>query len=461
MKPGVKHRVAILKPQGFLDGNNTSVIFNMADIYYIKSLQINALFVSLKSVVSFNSNAITFLASVMSDIGKEMKITIGFCDYDRQKLDLLIRFLGDDHPVSLIEEEKIVYILFGSENPHGEVLLWNENAGQRGVMLVTLHQRGYNVVIARTYNEFLQKKENYPYSIENSFVGGTGTKIVSYIRGNVIIYSLAGFLDASIADNFDYIYHQNLLQTGFRLFVCECSNVSGFNIHATNFFSKLSISMAEYNATLVMAGLEHDQVTENFKEKMELAAILFFDSLEAALEDGEISGLANNVEETHLKNKRLLTRETVAKLPFFIDATITTIETMTGVKAEKHHVAIDHWSLKTDDADTYIGSTLGFYGDIDGMIALAFPRDIAKKACFLLLGEEVNDEEVADSLSEFVNIIAGQTKSNLATTNVKINITLPRTFEGLHDLELILKGKRGAKVDFLMDGKPFSFFLTR
>ena len=52
------------------------------------------------------------------------------------------------------------------------------------------------------------------------------------------------------------------------------------------------------------------------------------------------------------------------------------------------HIIILAWFHKNDTKDK-IASSIGFYGDIDGMVILIFPKDIAKKACELLIGERV------------------------------------------------------------------------
>jgi CheY-specific phosphatase CheX len=161
-----------------------------------------------------------------------------------------------------------------------------------------------------------------------------------------------------------------------------------------------------------------------------------------------------------MKNKRNLKKLTVSELPRFIDATVLTIEMMTNSKALKEAVQINEISIP--DKSDKIASSIGFYGGMDGMIILVFPKEIAKKSCELLIGEKTDDIElILDSLSELVNIIGGKVKSLLADQGISVNITLPRTYSDINDLLDMTFGRKGAQVDLAFDNDKFLFFLTR
>jgi CheY-specific phosphatase CheX len=107
-------------------------------------------------------------------------------------------------------------------------------------------------------------------------------------------------------------------------------------------------------------------------------------------------------------------------------------------------------------------SSIGFYGDIDGLIILIFPKTIAKKACELLIGDaNASEEDVLDSLAEFVNIIAGRAKVLLTSKKHVLDITLPRTYADINTLLEIVQNKKGVQVDLSFEGENFIFFLTR
>ena len=150
----------------------------------------------------------------------------------------------------------------------------------------------------------------------------------------------------------------------------------------------------------------------------------------------------------------------IRHLPDFVDAAVGTVEAMTGRKAEKGTVAVDRFLVEIG-ADL-LATSIGFYGELDGMAILVFPRKIAAQACRLLLGEEeVKDAEILDALSEFVNIIAGQAKTRLQKQNVNISITLPRTFADIEAVQEVVEERKGAQVTMSFEGEPFYFFLTR
>ena len=139
---------------------------------------------------------------------------------------------------------------------------------------------------------------------------------------------------------------------------------------------------------------------------------------------------------------------------------MSTVEAMTGIKAEKGQVAIEDFTV--DIMEELLATSIGFYGDLDGMAILVFPTRIAKKACTLLLGEEeVKDTEVLDALSEFVNIIAGQAKTALQKRGVGIQITLPRTFADLDAVQEVVEHRKGVQVNMRFNDEPFYLFLTR
>ncbi|MDD2369489.1 MAG: chemotaxis protein CheX, partial [Sulfuricurvum sp.] len=90
------------------------------------------------------------------------------------------------------------------------------------------------------------------------------------------------------------------------------------------------------------------------------------------------------------------------------------------------------------------------------------PKDIAKKACELLIGEATDDEEaILDSLAEFVNIIGGRAKSLLGEKKHHVDITLPRTYHDVASLMEMAQNKKGVQVNLVFEGSSFIFFLTR
>jgi CheY-specific phosphatase CheX len=232
------------------------------------------------------------------------------------------------------------------------------------------------------------------------------------------------------------------------------------NVHALNFFSKLASAAAEYNATICFVGMTFKKTPESFKDTLEDAGIMFFDQMDDILQNKELLQELGGTGPATVKQKRAINKVLVGELPRFIDATVSTIEMMTNAKAVKEAANVNN--IIVEHKNDKIASSIGFYGDIDGMVILVFPQEIAKKACELLIGEHTDDiEMILDSLAELVNILGGKVKTLLSDHNVRVDITLPRTYEHIDSLLEIIEGRKGVQVDLSFDDDKFLFFLTR
>jgi len=325
------------------------------------------------------------------------------------------------------------------------------------------HDRGHNPVVAQTLQDFLEKKEkkdNFDAVIEESYLGDMGQQVAARVTSNAVIYTVSGFLDADIATKFNIEYHNNSLNIGFRLFIFDAYKVVGMNVHALNFFAKLASAAAEYNATICFVGFRFDKTPPSFKEELEDAGIMFFEKMEDILGNKELLTDLGATSAANVKAKRALNKQVVAQLPHFVDAIVETLEMMTNAKAAKEQAAIEKIIIM--DEKELLASSIGFYGDIDGMIVLIFPKTIAKKACELLIGEETDDEEqILDALAELVNIVGGKLKTLLSDAKVNISITLPRTYDAIEDVLEVIGERKGVQVDLKFNEEHFTFFLTR
>ena len=464
MRATVKGKVGVFHPQGFLDGINTPSFLTLDDIKATKQLKVDMLLVSLKKVVFFNKNGLDIFVKLLLDFRSKMRIVIGFCDYDTTKYKAILKFYDNSPNFSLFKSQKIAE-LFSSNNKEEskDVLVFNEDASQRSTMAIELFEYGHNPIIAQTKEEFDSKKEDkerYYAIVENTFLGLFGQKIATRVTGNAIIYTVSSFLDAEISDSFNLTYHTNSLNVGFRLFIFDAYKVISMNVHALTFFAKLSSSAAEYNATVCFVGLTFEKTPIKFKEDLEDSGLMFFDTMDDILKNKELLDELGAATSSNVKNKRSLTKLIVNELPNFIDATVLTIEMMTNAKASKE--SADVQDLHVESMKESLASSIGFYGDMDGMVILVFPKNIAKKTCELLIGEAATtDEELLDALAELVNIVGGRVKSLLADHDISVDITLPRTYANVEDLVNIVMGKKGVQVNLNFDEDAFTFFLTR
>lgn len=465
MRALVKNGMAIFSPQGFLDGNNTAAFLTIEDIdATLKLKNVEILLVSLKKVVFFNKNGLDIFAKLFAKMRTENQTTVGFCDYDTKKFQAINNFYKNDLSFSLFNTQETAALFSPSfKNQNKNVLLYSDDKSQRSAMAIELHDNGHNPIIAQTQEEFIEKcanKNAYDIIIKNSFLGQMGQKIATRVTGNAVIYTISSFLDTEISNQFNIAYHNNSLNVGFRLFIFDAYKVISMNIHALNFFSKLATSAAEYNATISFVGMSFEKTPEAFKETMEDAGMMFFEQMDDILQNKELLAELGASSATNAKHKRMINKVMVSELPNFIHATTTTIEMMTNSKAIKE--AAEVHQITIDDKEDKIASSIGFYGDMDGMVILVFPKAIAKKACELLIGEDTDDVElILDTLAELVNIVGGKIKTLLADSHVSVDITLPRTYHSIDGLLEVTDGRKGVQVDLAFDNDKFLFFLTR
>jgi len=464
MRALVRNGIGVFTPQGFLDASSGNSFLSIDDIETTITQNASMVLVSLKKVIFFNRNGLDSFVKMFQKVRSANHCIVGFCDYDTKKYDAIINFYQDDLSFSLFKTQEIA-TLFSSnyKNQNKNILLYNEDKSQRAAMAIELHDNGHNPIVAQSHSEFEEKSnaENaYDIIITDTYLGQMGQSVATRVTGNAIIYTVSSFLDAEIGNTFNIAYHNNSLNVGFRLFIFDMYKVISMNVHALNFFSKLSSAGAEYNATICFVGMSFEKTSKEFKETLEDSGIIFFNQMDDILQDKDILEELGASSAANVKDKRAINKTIVTKLPNFIDATVATIEMMTNSKAIKESA-----NINTIDIESKVGkiaSSIGFYGDIDGMIVLVFPIEIAKKACELLIGEKTDDAElVLDTLAELVNIVGGKVKTLLADEKISVNITLPRTYPDINSLLEIVQDKKGVQVDLSFNNDKFIFFLTR
>ncbi|MDY0116663.1 MAG: chemotaxis protein CheX [Sulfurimonadaceae bacterium] len=464
MRPVVAGGIAVFYPQGFLDGISSQAILTLDDIESTENLKVEMVLVSLKKVIFFNRNGLDIFIKMFIRVRAKNLATVGFCDVDKKKYDAILRFYENNLNFSIFKSKDIAALFATNfKNKQKKVLIYSDDKSQRSAMAIELHDNGHNPIIAQTKEDFLKKSETkdiYDLIVTETYLGQMGQKIASRVTGNAIIYTVSSFLDSEIGSTFNIIYHNNSLNVGFRIFIFDAYKVISINVHALNFFSKLASSAAEYDATICFVGMTFEKTPLSFKETLEDAGIMFFDQMDDILHNKELLHELGGSGPTTVKQKRTINKAVASELPRFIDATVSTIEMMTNAKAIKEAANVN--SIKIPNKQDKIASSIGFYGDIDGMVILVFPQTIAKKACELLIGEHTDDIElILDSLAELVNIVGGKVKTLLSDHHIKVDITLPRTYHNIENLLEIIEHRKGVQVDLSFDDDKFLFFLTR
>ena len=466
MKPILRKRIATFYPQGFIDTTNSYFIITDDDIKKLIPKDIRMVLVSLKRVVFFNINGITILLENMKKVQDQKKaLIIGFCDYNQMQYETIRRFYEKNLYFSLYTTFKIATLFTTPSIAQESILIWNENYEQRNLQSIELFERGYNPVVAHRKRDFLEhlKREGaYDDIVRDTYIGSIGTVPFARVSGSSIIYTLTGYLDASIDNQFDYTYHSKAIRTGFKLFIFDMKNIISMNVKVINFFERLIFDMKELDGTVCVVNLKDVSTLEKIKLELENLGVQIFPTLDTLLNDKELlTELGGIIKEDHSHGKTV-TKELIHHLPSFINATVSTLEMMLGVTAVKTG-KITIKELEVQGGGTQkLASSIGFYGDIEGIIILVFPFALAKKSCSMMIGEEINNlAEVLDSLAEFVNVIAGRVKTHLTDQDLGVSITLPRTYSSVDELLSTLSLNKGVQVDLNFNKEPFTFFLTR
>jgi len=461
LKPVVKQKVAIFSPVGFLDGENASEIISPFDIDFLMQTNPEGAFISLKRVIFFNKRGITVLIESLIKVRDKCGTIVGFCDYNIKKYSMILDMFPDSLNFSLFDTAEIAALFVGSDLKNAKeknIIIYVEKNEQKNQLAMELYERGFLPIIAKDENDFLAKRKDAEFVIENSYLGKLDKTPTVFIKDNVIVYTLKGFVDSDIAKKFDMVYHNNSLKVGFKLFLFDCDNVSSINVHGVNYISKLSTAGAEYGISIVMCGLDSRKITKKLTHDLEDAGVLSYPSMKGLFDDASMMKEAR--ESSSVAKKSFgITKRLISTLPTIIESSVKTIEVLSGYNAVKKLIKVQELDLKNNKK--LLSASIGFYGDIDGILILIFEKSIAKESCKILLEEDSNEDDLLDALGEFIHIIGGKISQQLHKKGTKIDITMPRTFESVEDVLKAQKNSRGAQVNLSVDEQDLTLFLTR
>lgn len=461
MKPILKQKVAFFHPSGFIDGENATDIVTPLDIDYLIGIRPEGIFISLKKVVFFNKKGISILIEALQRVRDKNGAIIGFCDYNEKKYKMIQEMFKADLYFSLFDTVDIVLLFVGDDlkNPlDKKIIVYNDKNEQKNQLAIELYERGFSPVVARDKAEFFTKRKEADYIVEHSYLGNLDKTPTVFIKDNVIVYTLKSFVDSDISKMFDITYHNNTLRVGFKVFLFDATEVSSINVHGVNFISKLSISCAEYGATVAICGLNSRKITQKLTHDLEDAGVIIYPGLKDLFDDKELLQEAQNSESVAKKGKGI-TKQLISFLPLIVESTVKTIETLSKHTAIRKSIKVQE--IEPENTDTAISASIGFYGDIDGILVLTFEKSIAKDCCSILLADETKEDDLVDALGEFVHIVGGKISQNFHKRGVKVDITMPRTFETLKDVLSSQSKSKGAQINMDIAGKPLSIFLTK
>jgi CheY-specific phosphatase CheX/anti-anti-sigma regulatory factor len=457
-----KKSAVIIKPQGFLDGNNANLIITPQDVIFFERKSIKAVELIFSSVINVNLNAVRFLNDVFENLYKK-NIESFIIDPNKNVKNVFLKL--NKKFFNIIENVKIAPIFCEDNdgNFNKNIYVYSEDIENKNMILFYLIKKGYSLIVLNSKEELEEKKKSNPddFFIEKSIISKISNRVVSFTKDNMIFFYLDGFLDGEFAKEFDIEYFRRSLIIGFKVFVFDATYVKGINIHAVRYFAKLAVESAEYGALLCFIGLKTKEINKDILIDMEDSGYMFFNNMDEFNESEEVKEAVESVIEIMRKKRKTLTKESVNLLPYFINATIESIELMTGIKATKDKPGVRELEFNYKDKN-YIASSMGFYGDLDGVLILIFSENLTNRISKILIGEEAKTkDELIDIVGEFANIIVGNVKAALSKQDKKIDLTLPKVFNDVDSLFVLVKEKKGIEVKFDFEGEEFYFFLTR
>jgi len=444
------------RPQGFLDAKVVSEIIMPADIKLIERKGVKCVVVDFSKIISANMNAIKFLNDVFEMLYKK-NIDCTIFNANNNVLNILNNL--DSSFFNYYESEEIMK-LFCDEDyaPNKPIFLCCIKDDQNKNMLIfNLVKKGFTPIVVDSMDDIGSEDA---IIIKKSFISRIANRVSAIMKNGIIYFYFNDFLDANISNMFDLEYYRRNLLIGFKVFIFDMNGVKGMNVHAVRFLSKLGVEAAEYGALLAIIGLSKKYIQPKLIQDLEAVGFVFFKDEEEFLNSDDYKDAINNSSVIYKKSRKI-TKDFVKVLPFFVNATISTIEMMTGVKATKEAPNIKEVNIDTTRKDL-VASSIGFYGDLDGTLILIFTEKLSRAISKILVGEEfTTHEEMVDMIGEFANIIVGNVKLELERHDLDINLTLPKVFDKLEELQNIVVNKQGIEVKFYFDGEEFYFYLTR
>ncbi len=445
----------LIKPQGFLDANAAGEIITPIDIEKIKKRDIKYISIDFSKIISANMNAIRFLNDILENLFK--KENVESCIFSPNKnINQMLNNL-DNLYFNIFENEYIEKIFFDDdyleEKPIYICCIKDEQ--NKNMLIYYLLKRGYSPKIVENENEINEDA----VIIKNSVILKVSNRIGAVVKNSIVYFFFDGFLDANLSNMFDIEYFRRNLLIGFKIFIFDMNAVKGLNIHAVRFLKTLGVEAAEYGALLAIVGLNKKNIQPQLIEDLNDMGYMFFANEEELFNSKEYEEAINSNEIIYKKSKKI-TKEFVKLLPYFVNSTISTVQLMTGVEARKEVPKVTEVNI--DTSKKYVASSIGFYGDMDGMMILILSENLTKKISKILLGEEYQTkEELNDLVNEFANIIVGTVKREIQKHDLRINITLPKVFDEIENLKNIVVNRKGVEVKFYFENEEFYFYLVR
>ncbi len=462
MKPTIAQDVAIYYSEPLLDTKEAENICEtlIATTATFKSINIQAVLFSLEKTKEFEEQAILIIAKTLLALHNKLGMFIAFCGYDNAQFIELKKILPDKS-VPLFKQVEMAMLFWGIKIPRTTqpIVLFDRDDMVQAFVSQELSSKGFVVHTALNEQDFQNKRSelgNNAIYIYDIYFDVVGNFIPITVTKGIVIYKLYDSLDEKISTHFNGTSHAQRISEGYKVFAFDASEVRNMNLKAIDFFVSIALNGMKHEVFIAIFGMHKELIALDVSQKMARSGIKFFESQEALVYDSYVAWL---VRTTESKRQTGLTKKLISKLPIFIDASLETLTSLTGGKAQKQSHKITQANIK--ESRDLLGAVIAFEGDISGTLALAFHRSIAQEAGEMMLGErEFSTKELLDVISEFANIIAGRSKALLSEDGTTISISLPETCRNFSELMEILGNRQGVQIDLLLNGKSLYLFLT-
>ena len=463
MRPIIRQDIAIYAPKVRLEMKQSKEICEVliSNSSTIRSLSIKAIYFSFEGISYFDEGAAIFIAKALLAIQNKVGIAVAFINYNKEQFAKL-KSLFPNKSLPLFKTESMANLMFGFKMPptNKKIIYLEENGMIQTLISQELATKGYEVECISTPQDFVNKKkalgDNALYLYEICF-DVTGNFIPITIKNGIVTYTLYKKVDKKISIYFNLSAHNSRLREGYKVFIFDATETKDFNLAVLDFIMSLALNNARFESCIAICGLK----TTIDKAKLELCAkgnILFFNSIEECKSNPKIKEMAK-LYQVKEQSRKGLTKQLVTQLPVFINAAIETLSSLTGGEAKKTDYKVT--AYKQTGQPNIMGAMITFEGDVAGVVAISFSKDIVQEASMMLLGEESqSDEELLDVISEFANIIAGRSKAVLSEQNISIGISLPKPCKNEAEIGEKLKDKQGVQVNLLLNNKPLILFLA-
>jgi CheY-specific phosphatase CheX/anti-anti-sigma regulatory factor len=453
--------IAQFFPEGLIRDNDAKTLaeFIESSKSKVDSLGAKAILLSLKNIDDFTPEGIDEVAKALRELGKATKLTVGFSDYNDELYEKL-KPIYEEEKISLYKNSLVATLFLGLNkiSKKSDVILYHTDDSVRKALSAELMAKSIRVLIAKNRKEFEKYNANKSPStivINNTMVDVASKYVTTSIKKHLIVYSLYDRIDKNIDLHFDTASHNKKIKEGYRVFIFDCKGITHFSVEAIDYFVSMALSERKYNVSLCFCNLEEEVVFKDLKIRLRKGGCKLFPDLESILANKQVLAIA----EASKNRQSGLTKDLVAKLPLVVNAAVDTFESLTGGSAKKVNHKIT--TLEVDSKEKLMASSIGFEGDVDGMIGIVFSKPLAQEIMLGMFGEEVDDEdEIVDVLREFANIVAGRTKTLMQEQNVHINIEIPNSFKCYTELKKNIGERQGVLIYLTLNDKPIYIFLT-